>query len=212
LVLCLAGPARAAAPMGTPYTNSLIPHSAGHFDFASRCKDETRKPEERIEYCRQMIGAGSGRRVDAMIEGEIGVIYIHAGQYDLAIQAFDQSLKWVSDDPATLNNRCFVRAIANKDLDAARADCDAALALAQYRPSVLDSRGFVQFRQGRFADAASDYSEALKLDAKLAPSLFMRGVCEHRLGKTAEGNADIAAAEALDAKVAQRYAGYGVAP
>ena len=63
--------------------------------------------------------------------------------------------------------------------------------------SVLDSRGLVQLRLGRFDEAIEDYDAALKDEPLQAPSLFGRGLAELRKGAKAQGEADMAAAETL---------------
>ena len=58
--------------------------------------------------------------------------------------------------------------------------------------------------------AIADYDVALKLNPKLAGSLYGRGLAKRRTGDAAGAEADIAAATALQANVAARFAGYGV--
>ncbi|HEX3810032.1 MAG TPA: hypothetical protein VHW02_10075 [Rhizomicrobium sp.] len=64
----------------------------------------------------------------------------------------------------------------------------------------------------QFANAVVDCDAALKLNPKMASSLYVKGVAELRLNTKDVGNADVAAAEAIDPKIAGTYAGYGVKP
>ena len=115
-------------------------------------------------------------------------------------------------DPETLNTRCWFRAIANAELPGALEDCERSLVIRPGSAETLDSRGFVYFRMGRYAEAIADYNAALARDINLPSSRFMRGVAKLRAGDAAGGAADLAAANALDKTIAATFAGYGVTP
>jgi hypothetical protein len=51
---------------------------------------------------------------------------------------------------------------------------------------------------------------ALKLDPKLAGSLYGRGVARFRKGEQASSNADLSEAKALQTNIADEFARYGV--
>jgi tetratricopeptide (TPR) repeat protein len=65
-------------------------------------------------------------------------------------------------------------------------------------------------KSGNFDKAAADYDAALKLDPKLAASLYGRGIAKQKKGDIAGGEADLVAAKAIDPKIAETFAGYGV--
>jgi len=132
--------------------------------------------------------------------------YVALGQPDLA----KADLTHVGESADTYNERCFSRGMANIALEDALADCNSALALAPAAANILDSRGFIYFRLGRFAEAIADLNSALKFNPRIAESLYIRGLAKRRLGDPSGGKADIAAAKALDANVARTYADYGV--
>jgi regulator of sirC expression with transglutaminase-like and TPR domain len=142
--------------------------------------------------------------------GDRGTAYLKLNQLNLAIADFDLALTQAGDDPVVLANRCQARGVLNRDLDKALNDCDRSLKLEANAAAALDSRGFVEFRMGKFAEALKDFDAALKLAPKLAPSLYMRGIVKQRLGDKMGGEADIDAAEKLDPSVAATYAKWGV--
>lgn len=115
------------------------------------------------------------------------------------------------DNPFTNNTRCWLRALLNRDLTAALAACDAAIAKAP-NGARYDSRAFVHFRLGDMANAMADYNAALALAPRSASSLFMRGVIKRRGGDTVGGDGDIAAAKTINPNVAIEYGLYGVVP
>lgn len=129
------------------------------------------------------------------------------------------------------NERCWMRAVAGRDLDAARRECDEAFRIIAGRlddlaASIFDSRGLVGLRQGRNQDALEDYEIAARLrrpavsippaapeaGARFAHALYGRGVAANRLGRTGEAQRDFEGAAHWDADVAATYSGYGVTP
>ena len=94
--------------------------------------------------------------------------------------------------------------------DPAVAIRDRALELDAGSSNSYNSRGYVNFRAGRFAESVHDYDAALAAQPAVASSWYVRGLAKRALGDAAGAEADIAKGLALDPKVAERYAGYGV--
>ena len=137
-------------------------------------------------------------------------LYEKTGEFDKAIADAARELEIEPNDPMALDDRCRSRAEANKELDAALADCELALKLD---PSGHPGwRAFVKLRQGKFADAIADYDAAIKMYPKSQYFWFGRGIAKLRTGETAGGNADIAAAEAIKSDVRATFARCGIAP
>jgi tetratricopeptide (TPR) repeat protein len=116
----------------------------------------------------------------------------------------------VGESANILNERCFGRAVANVTLNAALAECDAAVRLAPAADNILDSRGFTRFRLGDFKGALADFDAALALNPKRPETLFARGLAKRRLGDHTGGDADLAAAKAMDAEATRTFADYGL--
>lgn len=135
-----------------------------------------------------------------------------AGRYDLAVKDLDVLIAREPDQAGLYNDRCWVRALGNVDLDKALADCEAALKLSPNNPAILDSRGFVKLRQGNLAGAIVDYDAALKAKPGQGASLFGRGVAKRRQGAKAAGDVDLVAARKIQPDIDKEFAGYGVTP
>ena len=168
---------------------------------------------------------------DARARLGLGQLYGGLGDYS---DAMDQINEWLSHHPQPydqaegLNARCWARATADRDLQKALDDCDRALdmrpsgdaetgsiirqPLAADDPDILDSRGLVYLRLGNPHDAINDYDSALKINPRIASSLYGRGLAELSLGEKSEGQADLAAAASIDSGVAKRYATMGLTP
>lgn len=145
----------------------------------------------------------------------MGNAYLDAA---LPSQAVDQYDLWITAHPNSsllaigLNDRCWARVLWAHELDKAEKDCNTALRLMPGAPNVLDSRGWLYFRLGKFDRSIKDFNAALDRQPKLASSLYGRGLGELRLGRNAAGKADIAAATTLDPQVTDLLSKYGIAP
>jgi tetratricopeptide (TPR) repeat protein len=148
---------------------------------------------------------------DPVARATRGNAYVELGDYEHALADHDAVLAQVGEDPGALVNVCWVRALANTDLDRARIYCDKAVAkrhsLADY-----DTRGFLDLRQDKFEAAISDYGNALQARPKTASPLYGLGVAKIRLGRIAEGQDDIARATRLQTDIADVYARRGMTP
>ena len=141
---------------------------------------------------------------------ERGYAYRMLKDYDRAIADYTRALEINPKMYVTQMRRCWVRAVANRELDLALADCDAALKANAKDKEGYESRAFVHFRKGDTAKALKDCETALAMDGKLPKALFLRGIMKTRGGDKKGGDADIAAAKLSDPEVANKFASYGV--
>ena len=151
---------------------------------------------------------------DLIAQARIGMAYSRAGLFEPAIAQLNL---WITahpkseDMPLALSARCWTRAAWGKELDAALADCDAALK-GDRVSAVMGNRGLVLLRMGRLDDAIVQYTAAIGQQPKLAPALYGRGLAELKKGDKTKGEADIAAANALAPGLAAQYRRFGLAP
>jgi len=149
---------------------------------------------------------------DDTVLAQLAEVHARNGQYDLAIAESDQVLNRHPDNATYLNNGCWFRAIAGKQLDAALDLCNAALKAKPNMAAILDSRGLVKLRLSRLDEAIQDYDAALKLQPRLLSSLFGRGIAKQRKGAAEDAKSDLAAARAIDSKIDAQFAVYDLAP
>lgn len=145
---------------------------------------------------------------------DLGRLYESVDAFDQAIGQYDQWLRVHPADsrkPIALNARCWTRALAGRDLEAALSDCDSAIHAMRDNGSFFESRGLVQLRLGRFDKAIADYDASLAITPKNAWSLYGRGVAKRRLGQTAAADADATAALAIAPHIAERFKKLGIA-
>ncbi|HLW90137.1 MAG TPA: tetratricopeptide repeat protein, partial [Roseiarcus sp.] len=131
---------------------------------------------------------------------------------DRAIADYAKAIELDPKNAGPYNARCWLRAIHDRDLPLALADCDAGARLAPDNANILYSRGFVQLRLGRLDEAIADYDAALRINPRQADALYGRGLAKRKKGDQASGDADIAAATAIQVDIAADYARYGMGP
>ena len=110
---------------------------------------------------------------------------MHRRRPDRGRHRANQAIEIDPKDAAAYNNRCWLRATANRDLPLALADCDASVGLAPNDAGSLDSRGFLYLRLGRLDEAIADYDAALKINPRLAGSSYGRGLAKRKKGDQA---------------------------
>ena len=136
--------------------------------------------------------------------------YQRSGDLDRALADYSRAIELDPKYASPYNNRCWLRAMAARDLPLALSDCETALRLAPFDADNLDSRSFAYLRLNRLDEAIADFDAALRADAKLASSRYGRGLARHRKGDQIGGDADIAAATAMNAGIASEFARYGM--
>ncbi len=100
------------------------------------------------------------------------------GERDAAIADLDTVLKAAPDDPRALTLRCRYRGLAGRQLEAALADCDAALATGSPNTNRLSNRGIVKLRLGRLEEAMADLDAPSRPIRRMPrPSMRARSSC-----------------------------------
>lgn len=133
---------------------------------------------------------------------------VHAlrGDPDGAVAIIDNLVAQHPDNASLHNYSCYLRGILGRDLDKALADCNAALKIKPEQSEVLDSRGLVYLRMGRFADSIADYNQAIRLANHPSPTSFYgRGLAEQQSGNSMSASADFGAAEALSPGIGKKF-------
>lgn len=137
--------------------------------------------------------------------------YERLDQFDKAIADYDQWIAAHPDDSRqsmALNGRCWVRALAGRDLPLALKDCDAALRRMK-SGSYFDSRGLVELRMGQNDRAIADYTEALQQNPRIAWSLYGRGLARRHKNDPAAQD-DLKAAVAIAPELPSRAQALGI--
>jgi tetratricopeptide (TPR) repeat protein/predicted aspartyl protease len=151
---------------------------------------------------------------NADLSAQIGQAYARAGLYDEGLRRLDA---WITAHPraedigGVLAARCWTRAVADRQLEAALTDCDQALK-REHNSITMSYRALVLLRLGRLDESISQFGAALKAEPRLAQALYGRGLAELKKGDKPAGDADVAAAASIAPGLAQQYRRYGLAP
>lgn len=177
------------------------------------CSSDAARPGERINACTALL-LSSVTEPDqrAHLYAQRAMAYYRAGENEMAMADFSLALEL---DPAlllALNGRCWIRAIEGVELEGARRDCDAAIALDPEFHEALDSRAMVSMREGRWKDAWGDFNAAVSLRGDVAVYIYGRGLASLALGNSEAGNADLNRARALDRQIDRFYRELGLDP
>jgi tetratricopeptide (TPR) repeat protein len=85
-----------------------------------------------------------------------GYVHRRTGNVDRALADYGEALKHNPKHDLTLLRRCWLRALANKELEQALTDCDQALSRNPKDEQIYESRCFVHYRMGNDAKALAD--------------------------------------------------------
>ncbi len=172
-----------------------------------RCSDVYLDARARVAACKAALPLAPNDIERGMILFYGSDARLGAGDHEGAIAYADEAARLIGNNRDVLNAQCWTRAVANRELEKAREACDASLAFAS-TPAVLDSRGLVNLREGKWQAAWDDYDAAFTADPMLASSLYGRGLAALALGRMEDGENDLRRA----ATAAPEFARYGLTP
>jgi tetratricopeptide (TPR) repeat protein len=138
------------------------------------------------------------------------ILHLSRREYPAAVADYSSVIQILPDDQIGYSARCWARALWGEELEAARTDCDHALALSPHRAGALESRGLLNLRERRWQDAWNDYDDAVRENPANARVLYGRAIAASHLNRAADSADDIASALALDSDVAHIFSDYGV--
>ena len=186
------------------------------------CTSYATTPEDQVTACTSLIGvygdAPETRSRLALAYLSRGTAHKRAGDdaraepdYREAIRLHTIPIDAGEREVINFNDRCWARAVANIEVDAALADCNEALRLMPDFVPALDSRAFLHLRGGRFSEAIADYDAAIMGSPQDSWSLYGRAIAKMRIGDTQGAQADIEASKAVQ-DVTAEFAAYGLMP
>ena len=162
-------------------------------------------PDVVIEGCTELIQTPQeSSAVLALAFNNRGVARKVKGEYDEALQDYDQAIRLDPNSASHYNNRGVIYRIKH-DYDRAIADYGEAIWLKSDYPAAYYNRALAYSDKGDYDRALEDFRVVLSFDPKNALALYARGKTQLKKGDAEAGNADIAAAEAINPHVAEQY-------
>jgi tetratricopeptide (TPR) repeat protein len=120
------------------------------------------------------------------------------GDYRQALAVADAALAIQPDNVRMLNTRCYVRVVAQSELDKASIDCDTALRDDPGSTKVLETRGLLSLRRKLWDKAIADFDEIIRALPELPTAYYGRGLAKLGKGDRDGGSTDLAAAKRYD--------------
>jgi tetratricopeptide (TPR) repeat protein len=133
-----------------------------------------------------------------------GVAYRLKGEYDRALQDYEQAIRLNPNSATHYNNRGIIYRIKG-DYDRAISDYDEAIRLKSDFPAAFYNRALAYSDKAEYDRALADFDVVMRFDQKNALALYARGLTLVKKGDAAAGKADIAAAKAIDPNIAEQF-------
>src|SRR6266480_3887919 len=147
-----------------------------------------------ISACSAIILSGQdGSRRLAMAFNNRGVGYKLKGDYDRALEDYEQAILLNPNFANAYNNRGVIYGIKG-DYDRAIREYGEAISLDKKFSAAFHNRAIAHLEKGNLDRALGDFATVLRFNAKNALALYGRGVVRLKKGDTQTGAADIAAA------------------
>jgi tetratricopeptide (TPR) repeat protein len=158
-----------------------------------------------IDGCSGVIRAGqdSANRLATAFNNR-GVAHKFKGEYDLALEDYDQAILLKPSFANAYNNRGVLYRL-KRDYDHAITDYDEAIWLDSNVPAFFYNRAIAYADKEDYGPAIADFDAVLRFNPKNALGLYGRGVARMKNGDAQNGSADIAAAKELNPNVVQEY-------
>lgn len=143
---------------------------------------------------------------------ERAILLRRQGRFEASLSDQNRYMALMPQDINGPIERCRILAAEGRDLGAAEADCNSALARSPGTWWAHRNRGMLRLRQGRLDAALEDFAAAEAGGvASFAPTaLYARGVVKNQRGQTVEGRADMARATLLAPYLPSVFEPYGL--
>lgn len=166
-------------------------------------------PTEALAMARRALKAAPKGALDNM---QLVMAFQDLGRAGEALGLLDDMINLHREDHvlgSLLNARCWLRGLANADLDKAGKDCETAIRRDGEKRAYVGSRGLIRLRQKDYAAALADFDKAQAM--RNGPTdRYLRGLSLIGLGKTEEGRAEIERATREAPREAALLTGYGL--
>jgi tetratricopeptide (TPR) repeat protein len=158
-----------------------------------------------ISGCSAVIQAGQDnpKRLATAFNNR-GVVYKFKGEYDRALEDYNQAILLNPSYANAYNNRGVIYRLKG-DYDRAIRDYDEAVWLDRSIPAFFYNRAIAYTEKQDYDRAIADFEMVLRFNTKNALALYGRGIVRLKKGDSERGSTDIADAKAINPNVAEEF-------
>ena len=154
------------------YANLALKHHPKNtqlLQLRSYAAQEHKKYDEAISYMNEALKYAEDDKSRSEMWSSIGILESQRGEHKLCIKAYKKALKYNADNSGALNNLAYEYSLEGRNLEEALTMVNRALELSQNNPTTLDTKAWVLYKLGRYAEAKKVMQQAISLDRSKSP-------------------------------------------
>ena len=169
------------------YTNLALKHFPQNIELLqlrSYVAQEHKKYEEALDWMKEALKYASKDEERGGIWASIGIIENQRGDKKRCYKAYEKALKYNPENSTVLNNLAYEYSLEGRNLNKALEMVERALELSANNPTFLDTKAWVLYKLGRYAEAKKVMQYAISLDRSKSPEYALHyGDILHALGE-----------------------------
>jgi tetratricopeptide (TPR) repeat protein len=132
-----------------------------------------KRPREAQKTLARALRVATTDSLRSEIYGTIGTLWHEEGNLKKTFEAYEQALKYNSNNALVLNNYAYFLALEGRQLDRALGMAGRATKLQENFPTYLDTYAWVLYKTGDYTEARRVMGRALALDRDGSPEMMM---------------------------------------
>ncbi len=162
-------------------------------------------PEVVIKGCGEVIqDTQNAPAILATAHNNRGVAYRLKGDYDLALNDYNEAIRLTPNSASHYNNRGIIYRIKH-DYDRAIADYDEAIWLKRDYVAAYYNRALAYSDKGEYDKALTDFGVVLQFNPRNGLALYARGITLLKTGNAEAAKADIGAARTINPDIDKEF-------
>ena len=141
-----------------------FPQNIKLLQLRSYVAQEHKKYDEAISYMNEALKYTKDDNTRSDIWASIGLLESQRGEEQRCIKAYQKALKFNADNSNALNNLAYEYSLKGRNLEEALVMVNRALELSENSPTTLDTKAWVLYKLGRYAEAKKVMQQAISLD------------------------------------------------
>ena len=188
----------------------VLSTQSSYFDPAlyfnrARCRLALGDLSGAFEDCKTYLGYTDGADAKGAAQATMGIYCMQAGDYENALNYFHEAIAQGYSDPASLYQQTVLCAYILGDFAQVLADGEAARALGDDTPEMIQWIALAHLGIGEYEAARDGFSQCIARNTTMTDLYYYRGVCETEMLDYAAGEADFTASIELGESLENSY-------